>query len=244
MIATSGRQLRLAHHQGIRAPGLTLLMHFHGIKRLTLASNRYIMSGVGIYWRNRREHTMIQPLTRYYTLILLLLALPATVFCDQKPPAPAGFSWHVANNGVGTFLKPDNWHVLEQTKGNTNALFITRENIEKQAKFVIGFTVNQISAYSSNSSIKASQYAKLYIQKTINQHEVISSGVVKDGVTDMNVARVIEDKAGVRTMTHHIAIGMDDRDELYLVSFEAPESEWAAYDAIAGQMFNYFILGS
>jgi len=183
-------------------------------------------------------------LNRHYLIIILLFALPALVNSGDRPPAPPGFSWHVANNGVGTFLTPDGWHVLEETKGNTNAVFISRENIREHGKFTTGFTVNQVTSYSSSSSITASQYAKLYIQKIIDKYSVISSGVVKDGSTDMNVARVKGDNAGVATITHHIAIGMDDRDELYLVSFQAPESEWEAYNDTAGQMFNYFLLGS
>jgi hypothetical protein len=183
-------------------------------------------------------------LIRHYTLIILLFAIPALAVADNRPAAPPGFTWHIADNGVGTFLKPDGWHVLEETKGNTNVVFITRENIEKHGKFVTGFTVNQVIAYSSSSSIKASEYAKLYIQKIIDKYEVVSSGVVKNGPIDMNVARVKGDNAGVETIAHHIAIGMDDSDELYLISFQAPASEWDAYNDTAGQMFNYFLLGS
>ena len=83
----------------------------------------------------------------------------------DTPPAPSGFTWHTAKNGVGTFLKPDGWYVLEETKGNTNAIFISRENIKKHGKFIIGFSVNRITSYSSDSSIKASEYAKVFIQQ-------------------------------------------------------------------------------
>jgi hypothetical protein len=183
-------------------------------------------------------------INRQHILIILLLALPVLAIPGDRPPAPSGFTWHVADNGVGTFLQPDGWHVLEETKGITNAIFISRENIEQRGKFITGFTVNQITSFSSSSSIKASEYAKLYIQKIIDKYEVVSSGVVKKGPNDMNVARVKGDNAGVTTIAHHIAVGMDERDELYMISFQAPESEWDTYNHIAGQMFSYFLLGS
>ena len=180
----------------------------------------------------------------YHILFLLLLVPPTTALSIDTPPAPAGFSWYTAKNGVGTFLKPDGWFALEETKGNTNAVFISRENIKELGKFVVGFSVNHITSYSNSSSIKASEYAKVFMQKIIDKHEVISSGVVKSGPNDMNVARVKGDNAGVMTITHHISVGMDGRDELYLISFEAPESEWETYYKTAGQILNYIILGS
>jgi len=183
-------------------------------------------------------------LQSYHTLILLLLTLPSIAFSIDTPPAPTGFTWYTAKNGVGTFLKPDGWYVLEETKGNTKAIFISRENIKKHGKLVIGFSINRITSYSSSSSIKASEYAKVFIQQIIDKYEVVTSGVVKGGSTDMNVARVKVDNAGVITITHHISIGMDDRDELYLISFEAPESEWETYYETAGKILNYIILGS
>ena len=60
----------------------------------------------------------------------------------------------------------------------------------------------------------------------------------------MNIARVKGGNSGIKTVVHHIAIGMDDRDELYLISFEAPESEWEGYYNTAGPMLNFFLLGS
>ncbi len=179
-----------------------------------------------------------------YAALLFLVLFSALVNSANTPPSPSGFTWYSAQNGVGTFLKPDGWYIHEEGNENTNALFISRENIKENGKFIIGFSVNQISSYSKNSKLKASQYAKVFIQKIIDKHEVIKSGVIKGGPTDMNVARVKSENSGVKTIVHHIAIGMDDRDELYLISFEAPESEWQAYYEKAGLMLNYIILGS
>jgi hypothetical protein len=179
-------------------------------------------------------------------VVFLFVIFPIIAFSSGLPPAPPGFSWHSSSNGVGTFLKPESWFVLEEKKGNTNALFISREDIKEKGRFTVGFSVNQITSYSDNATGKPSLYAKGFIQKIIDKegYEVLKKGVVKGGPSDMNIARVKGDNSGVKTIVHHIAIGMDDRDELYLISFEAPESEWEAYYDKAGPMLNFLLLGS
>ena len=57
----------------------------------------------------------------------------------------------------------------------------------------------------------------------------------------MNVVRIRSDNSGIKTIVHHIAIGMDDKDAVYIISFEAPESEWEKLYPIAGTMLNYFL---
>ena len=174
----------------------------------------------------------------------MLSTLPVIAAPEHLPPAPDGFSWYTSKNGVGTFLKPDGWHVSEQTKGKTSAVFISRENMKEHGKPIVNFGVNQISDFSKNSSIKASQYAKLFIERIIKKHEVISSGVIEGDGYNMYAVRIKKNKDGVETISHHVAAGMNDRDKLYLISFQAPASEWNAYDQTAGRLFSYFILGS
>ena len=170
--------------------------------------------------------------------------LPVIAAPENLPPAPDGFSWYTSKNGVGTFLKPKGWHVSEQTKGTTSAVFISRENIEEHGKPIVNFGVNQISDYSKKFATKASEYAKLFVKRIINQHEVINSGVIDGERYDMYAVRIKQNKDGIAMISHHVAAGMNDRDKLYLITFQAPASEWKAYDETAGRMFSYFILGS
>ena len=72
----------------------------------------------------------------------------------------------------------------------------------------------------------------------------IRAGKVEGNKDTMHVARVVGLNGTVRTIIHYIAVGMDDEDEVVLLWFEAPESEWERSYEFARSMLNYFILGS
>ena len=60
----------------------------------------------------------------------------------------------------------------------------------------------------------------------------------------MYVVRIRGSNHGVSTIVHFIIIGMDDTDQLYLISFEAPEAQWNTAIQKGGPMLNYFVLGN
>ena len=183
-------------------------------------------------------------LKNYFQALLMALALflvSQNVVSEELPDTPEGFTWYEAKNGAGTFLRPANWHVKEETVDGTNALFISLENINKTGRFTVGFSVNNIPSFTEKKpSLKPSEYAKNFVQKLIDKHEVLKAGVVK-GPSDMNIVRIRSDNSGIKTIVHHIAIGMDGKDAVYIISFEAPESEWEKLYPIAGTMLNYFL---
>ena len=74
--------------------------------------------------------------------------------------------------------------------------------------------------------------------------ETIRAGKVEGNKDTMYVARVVGLNGTIRTIIHYIAVGMDDEDEVFLILFEAPESEWERSYGFARSMLNYFILGS
>jgi len=186
---------------------------------------------------------------RIYMTIIALVSLFGCQTAQVKqssnslPVPPSGFSWVTSAIGIGSFLKPDGWYVSEETKGDTKALFISRENINSNSRFEVGLSVNQINNWSAKQSIKPSQYAKSYATKIAKTGEVIKQTVVKGNFPDMNLVRIKGNNNGVSTIVHHIAIGMDDTDKVYLLSFEAPESQWEQMMEKGGPMLNFFILG-
>jgi hypothetical protein len=176
-----------------------------------------------------------------FTVFTLFLISKDTL-ADELPDTPEGFTWYAAKNGAGTFLQPDNWYVKEEIKDGTNALFISREKIKDAGRFLVGFSVNHLPSFSTkNLSMKPSQYAKQFVQKIIDKDEFLKAGVVKGGPSDMNIVRTLSNNSGVKTIVHHIVIGMDDKDAVYFISFEAPESDWEKLYPIASTMLNYFL---
>ena len=89
-------------------------------------------------------------------VVLSMLIVPEDNSANELPTAPSGFSWYESKNGVGTFLKPNDWYVHEEEKSNTLAIFISRESISESGRFSIGLSVNKIPSFSSNSNKSAS----------------------------------------------------------------------------------------
>lgn len=177
------------------------------------------------------------------TLLVALLSLNSYGAEDALPSPPSGFKWHEAKNKVGAFLVPDGWFVKEESQQGTEAIFVTRENIATSGHFIVGLTVNEFSNISKRTSKSASKFARSYVDNLKKELRVLKSGVVKGKSSDMNVVRVMGDNNGVTTIVHHIAIGDDARDRVYLLIFEAPEREWESESKNAEPMLNLFALG-
>ena len=178
------------------------------------------------------------------TLLFLTFLLVLPFGCARKkvdlPEAPTGYSWYTAKNGAGSYLVPKGWFTKEDSDKVENTLYITREKITKKTGFSAGLTVKQITKATSKVGFQPSFYAQQYIAKLVAGSRTIRSGVVQ-GPTPMHVARVFGEKDGIRTIEHHTAIGLDDKDAVYMISFEAPASEWQALEPIAREI-NQFLL--
>lgn len=179
-------------------------------------------------------------------LFVLALLLLSPFGCARKkvdlPAAPKGFSWYIAKNGVGSFLEPEDWYTREDTDKNVNLLFITLEKSKKDKGFAPGLTVKQITKASAIAGAKPSFHAQQLIAKMVAESKTIRSGVLQGGPTPRHVARVFGERNGVRTIAHHIAIGIDAKDMVFLISFEAPESQWQSLEPMAREMLNQFYL--
>jgi hypothetical protein len=176
-------------------------------------------------------------------LATALLALNSYGADDPLPSPPSGFKWHEAKNKVGAFLVPDGWFVKEESDQDTEAIFVTREDIDVAGRFIVGLTVNEFANISKRTRGSASKFARSYAETLKKEKVVLKSGVVKGNSFDMNVARVRGDNNGVATIVHHIAIGNDAQDRVYLLIFEAPEREWETESKHAEPMLNAFALG-
>ena len=178
------------------------------------------------------------------TLLFLAFLLVLPFGCARKrtdlPEAPTGYSWYTAKNGAGSYLVPKGWFTKEDSDKVENTLYITREKITKKTGFSAGLTVKQITKAASKVGFQPSFYAQQYIAKLVAGSRTIRSGVVQ-GPTPMHVARVFGEKDGIRTIEHHTAIGLDDKDAVYMISFEAPASEWQALEPTAREI-NQFLL--
>ena len=106
--------------------------------------------------------------------------------------------------------------------------------------YCAGFsTGNFIGSLLEEKLMNAYVFLELIMDRTAETKEMIDN-IRADGFG----ATVIYGRGrdGVRTIVHHVAIGIDARDMVFLISFEAPEDEWQALDPIARELFGQFLL--
>lgn len=189
---------------------------------------------------------------KIYFLLVPMLILSSLLGCrpsqskqnvEPLPTPPSGFSWITSKNGMGSFLKPNGWFEKEDSQGGTNVLFIAKDKIKKNGQIETGLSVTQINAWSSKHTNKPSQYAQSYAADLATTGTVLKQGVMQGDFPDMNVVRLRRDNKGVSTIAHHIAIGQDTADKVYILSFESPENQWELESQKGREMLNNFILG-
>jgi hypothetical protein len=211
-------------------------------------SRQHTQSSVAGVMQNKLETIVQIRNTLLLFLVFVFLAGCQTNIATSSgtglPPTPEGFSWFESTSGVGTFLKPEGWFSKEETVNNTNAVFITKENVEAYGKFTTGMTVNKFNNWSQSNNSKPSQYAAAFAAKSAASGKVLINTIVKGNQDDMHVARVLSDNAGTPTIVHNLAIGIDSKDEVYLIIYESPESDWEANYKQGREMLNFFFLGS
>ena len=178
--------------------------------------------------------------------VLLLLPLSFTG-CAKKaaglPEEPKGFSWYTAKNGAGSYLQPEDWYAREDRDGQADLLYITREKMTRDQGFSVGLKVRREAGIAARFGVSPSQYAETYIAEVVGNNEVIRSAVVDSGPTPMYVARVAEQRERLgRVIVHHSVIGVDSRDMVFLISFEAPAIEWPMLEDTARKLLGQFIL--
>ena len=178
-------------------------------------------------------------------LLIFLFTLVASVGVDASglPDAPIGFEWIVSSNGVGTFLKPAGWHVKEEVRDGTNALFITKQPIEDGQYYSTGMAVNQFNNFSNRSKYSASQYSQAYIAEIIQTNNVIKSFKIPSSSGEMYGVRIVGNNNGVETIVHYLAFGNDIEDKVYLLWYESPKTEWDENYAAGSTMLNMFGFG-
>ena len=152
-------------------------------------------------------------------LILLLAGVHAFAQSIDLPQPPKGFHWERATEIKGAFLTPDGWFFKRETKQNTYAYFVTRENIAQTGAFRVGLTVNVMPHLKGKNAV---EYAKQFMaayphgKKLLKSWDASMASFVGNGC-------LVEDK---ETTMHTIMVANPKTNTLYLFIFEAPTTEW------------------
>src|SRR5690242_13134314 len=116
------------------------------------------------------------------SVLLLSLIFAISLRAEVSlPPAPSGCAWQRLPEIKGALLKPDGWFFKEIHKGQTDAFFITKENIEKSGTFRTGLTLNCVRNIPKKSGRLPSAYAASIADAAAAKHQIIERSTSQQG---------------------------------------------------------------
>ena len=121
--------------------------------------------------RAARRH--LRTLIRIITMVLIgttscVFAAEETLPAPEKPPD--GFEWYVFEAGNTACLRPLDWFVKTEVQGDTAALMVSKENLEKESEFKTGLTLNVVRRIQAKTGRAPSQYARVYLDALLEKH--------------------------------------------------------------------------
>jgi len=184
----------------------------------------------------RREKKMAKQTQKLDKFIIFLLVIFTVVFAysvspageKDLPPAPQGFFWKWCEAIKAGFLMPDGWFFKEEWQGETKAIFITKESIEKEVMFKTGLSVNVIQNAEKKTGIIPSAYAKNFIDNIQSKIQSWGLNSVGDGVyfKGYGVFSRSESRESGSIVQYTLIMGNDIKGTLYIIIFESPEVSW------------------
>ena len=169
-------------------------------------------------------------------IVFISLTLVGTVPCafpaDRQQAsfadAPSGFEWYVFEAGDSACLRPLEWFVKAEVKGDTAALFMSKENIDKEGKFETGLSLNVIRKSHAKTGKSPSQYARAYLDELVSAHDDAQrfENPPQDGMPGIG-ATYLDQKASPPVVIYTFLLADDASDILRIFILEAPQREWA-----------------
>ena len=158
--------------------------------------------------------------------------------CATVPDPPNGFSWKQVPQIKAAFVVPDGWHFLEETKGKTLAIFITRESISENGEFETGVSVN---VFRNNPS--APVRLKAMVEGVASKYgsEVATAAFDPFGRLSTRFDST-KDPSGKRIRTVMIALVNVYTKTCYFVTFESPIDQWEKAWSIGEVVINTLAL--
>jgi hypothetical protein len=166
---------------------------------------------------------------------IVLLPSPTTTLRINAPsPAPAGFEWADLADFNYLMLVPHGWFVKQVFQGNTEAIFITREDIEVTGRYSTGLGINIIQNVDNVDNAAQSFIQNIANQKTTTKILDSAQMTSKTKTIKMYVI-VIEAELPVnpndpvptpyKTLAYH-AIADTETNTIFTMIFESPRNQW------------------
>jgi len=159
----------------------------------------------------------------------------------QELPAPAeGYSWTKLDEINAMVLAPKEWHLKRVSGKPTLAYFVTHENIDKEGRYITGFTIQAMRPPQPHSG---EELAKSMIAGAEQKKILIGSGKTTRGVFESYWLEYrTQSKDGVISRVHALIICNTKTKTFYFCLFESPESKWEESWKIGERIIQTMIL--
>jgi hypothetical protein len=173
----------------------------------------------------------VRALIRSISLILVGIvpcAFPADRLSSPFNDAPSGFEWYVFEAGDSACLRPLDWFVKTEVAGDTAALFMSKEDIDKDGMFETGLTLNVIRKIHAKTGKSPSQYARVYLDELLAKYDDVErfENPPQDGMPGIGAAYLDQDSSPP-VVIYTFLLADDASDILRIFILEAPQRDWA-----------------
>jgi hypothetical protein len=177
-------------------------------------------------------------------LTAILVGASSNAIASEPPAlppadAPSGFAWYVFEAGDSACLRPLDWFVKTEVKGDTAALFVSKQDIDKEGKFDTGLTLNVLRGIRRKTGKAPSEYARAYLDELLAKHVQAKrfENAPQDGMPGIGAAYV-DSESSPPVVIYTFLLADDEYDILRLFILEAPQEDWAAVWARGQQMLD------
>ena len=168
---------------------------------------------------------------------VLLCILPACSAIDLPKP-PDGFTWQEIPELKAAFLKPNGWFFRQEKQNGTLAFFLTKEDLDKNAQFDTGLTVNVFKLKKDSAVDKG----KALIDSMAQQHHVETWARTFGPFQEFGCELRDTDATGTIFM-HALTVANPKTNTLYLFIFESPIAGWDEAWKIGKQILDNLAIG-
>ena len=169
---------------------------------------------------------------KLFTIVgIIVIGISFHAYANESEDLPTGYSWY-ENDALQVALPlPDGWHIkVKESSDGTQALFITKEKIDKKSRFQTGYTLNYFKNFTATKGISPTKYAMGYVlmaQASKPESDIILEPWEKELGSNVFGAGIrIRTDSKPTTIVHYFLVADENEDSLRIMFFEAPESEW------------------
>ena len=138
---------------------------------------------------------------------------------------------------------PEAWHFKKEVTDQARAFFMTKEDIDESGHFLTGLTLNLVLSAQERTGKSAVEYAEQFVALACTEGTKLDAWQRRVGVLRSFACTVARVEGERSIVVHHLAIGNERTDTLFIVLFESPVESWQVeWEAVGSKMLAFFAI--